>query len=228
MIGESWSELALAMGLDKDYAIKHEEEVITERPKNFVEGLGYGARSALQSIPDACIGLFTRPFVEANRSGLQGLGLGLYEGITGLLWKPLSGTLDLIAKTSEGCKNTLRIFEQKQKKGRVRMPRTFYGMQRRIKAFSEDDAFIVSNVLCQIKRGEFALDHYIDMKLIRTASDNRAPHFLLLSEENLFLIEASQKALVWHIEQKHIIKIQNMSNGLLINLKESEDYAGRA
>lgn len=71
------------------------------------------------------------------------------------------------------------------------MPRTFYGMQRRIKAFSEQDAFIVSNVLCQIKRGEFANDHYIDMKLIKTSSDNRAPHFLLLSEENLFLIEAS-------------------------------------
>ena len=71
------------------------------------------------------------------------------------------------------------------------MPRTFYGIQRRIKAFSEDDAFIVSNVLCYLKNGEFAQDHYIDMKLIRTANDNRAPHFLLLSEENLFLIEAS-------------------------------------
>lgn len=71
------------------------------------------------------------------------------------------------------------------------MPRVFYGIQRRIKGFSEDDAFIVSNVLCQIKRGEFALDHFIDMKLIRTASDNNTPHFLLLSEENLFLIEAS-------------------------------------
>jgi hypothetical protein len=44
------------------------------------------------------------------------------------------------------------------------------------------------------------------MKLIKTSSDNRAPHFLLLSEENLFLIEASQKAIVWHIEQKHILK----------------------
>lgn len=47
VLGESWSEIALAAGMDTDYAIKHEEEVITERPKNFVEGLGYGARSAL-------------------------------------------------------------------------------------------------------------------------------------------------------------------------------------
>ena len=55
------------MGLDKDYAIRHEEEVITERPKNFVEGLGFGARSALASIPEATVGFFTRPVIETTR-----------------------------------------------------------------------------------------------------------------------------------------------------------------
>lgn len=70
VIGESWSEIALACCMDKDYAIKHEEEVITERPKNFVEGLGYGARSALQSIPDACYGFFARPVIETARKGI--------------------------------------------------------------------------------------------------------------------------------------------------------------
>lgn len=54
------------------------------------------------------------------------------------------------------------------------------------------------------------------MKLVWTSEDKNSPHFLLLSEENLFLIEASQKALVWHIESKHIIKWKQMQNGLLI------------
>lgn len=169
---ESWSEIVLLANFDKDYAIRHEEEVITERPKNFVEGLGFGARSALQSFPEMLYGFFSRPVIEGHRKGIKGVGFGLWEGVTGLLLKPISGALDLVAKTSEGVKNTCRIFEQKQKKGRIRMPRTFYGIQRKIKNFNEDDAFIVSNVLCQIKRGEFALDHFIDMKLIRTASDN--------------------------------------------------------
>lgn len=169
---ESWSEIVLLANFDKDYAIRHEEEVITERPKNFVEGLGFGARSALQSFPEALYGFFSRPVIEGHRKGIKGVGFGLWEGVTGLLLKPISGALDLVAKTSEGVKNTCRIFEQNQKKGRIRMPRTFYGIQRKIKNFNEDDAFIVSNVLCQIKRGEFALDHFIDMKLIRTASDN--------------------------------------------------------
>lgn len=142
--------------LDKEYAIKHEEEVITERPKNFVEGLGFGANAALRTIPDALFGVIARPIVETNRGGYKGLAFGLLQALIGLLCKPISGALDLAAKTSEGFKNTFKILEYRQKKGRVRMPRTFYGIQRRIKIFSEDDAFIVSNVLCQIKRGEFA------------------------------------------------------------------------
>lgn len=148
MFAESWSEIVLAAGFDKDYAIRHEENVITERPKNFVEGLGFGARSALQSVPAAAISVFTRPAIEAHRAGTFGFFSGVYQGVAGIVCKPISGGLDLIAKTMEGFKNTARLYEQKQKRGRVRMPRTFYGLQRRIKNFSEDDAFIVSNVLC--------------------------------------------------------------------------------
>lgn len=97
--------------MDKDYAIKHEEEVITERPKNFVEGLGYGARSALQVFPELLYGLVSRPVIETNRKGVYGFGLGMYEGIMGVPVKIVSGVLDLVAKTSEGVKNTCRIFE---------------------------------------------------------------------------------------------------------------------
>jgi hypothetical protein len=87
---------------------------------------------------------------------------------------------------------------------------------------------MVSNVLCTIKNGAFTNDHYIDMKLIRTANEDHTPHFLLWSEENLFLIEATQKALVWHIESKNITKIQNLNNGLMVHLDSKQDYAGRA
>jgi len=45
-------------------------------------------------------------------------------------------------------------------------------------------------------------------------------HFLLWTEENLFLIEATQKALVWHIESKNIVDVTNLNNGLMIYLDE--------
>jgi len=148
VIGESWSSIALLICWDEDYAIKHEEEVITERPKNFVEGLGFGSSSLLWGVYGGLTGLITCPIIETSRNGGLGFLKGLYSGVIGFPMKMISGTLDFMGKTSEGFKNTLRILEVKQKKGRARMPRTFYGIQRRIKNFSEDDAFIVSNVLC--------------------------------------------------------------------------------
>ena len=84
---------------------------------------------------------------------------------------------------------------------------------------------MVSNVLCTIKNGAFTNDLYIDMRLIRTANENQTPHFLLWTEENLFLIEATQKALVWHIESKNIENVTNLNNGLMIYLDEKQDYA---
>lgn len=137
--------------------------------------------------------------------------------------------LDFFSKSSEGIKNTLRIFEKydDKKGGRIRQPRTMYSLQRQIKTYNEDDAFMVSNVLCAIKGGAYANDHYIDMRLVRTANQNQTPHFLLWTEENLFLIEATQMALVWHIESKNIVDVTNLNNGLMINLDERQDYAGR-
>jgi hypothetical protein len=98
----------------------------------------------------------------------------VWQATSGLIGKPLSGALDFFSKSSEGIKNTFRIFEKydDKKGGRIRQPRTLYSHQRQIKTFIEDDAFMVSNVLCTIKNGVFSNDHYIDMRLIRTANEN--------------------------------------------------------
>jgi hypothetical protein len=99
------------ISFDKEYAIKHEEEVITEKPKNFVEGLGFGANAALKTIPDAIFGVIARPIVETYRGGYRGLAFGFLQAFMGLLFKPVSGAFDLMAKTSEGFKNTFKILE---------------------------------------------------------------------------------------------------------------------
>jgi hypothetical protein len=39
--------------------------------------------------------------------------LGTWSGISGIIFKPLSGLFDLMSKSSEGFKNTFRLPEQK-------------------------------------------------------------------------------------------------------------------
>ena len=105
---------------------------------------------------------------EARRRGWgRGLAFGCWQGVSGLVFKPLSGALDLTSKTAEGCKNTIRRFDVNQSKERMRMPRPFYGMQQKIKQFDRHDALLVGEVLTQVGEGRFKDNHYLEMKLIR-------------------------------------------------------------
>ena len=75
------------------------------------------------------MGTVARPYIEGRRRGLRGFGSGIYQGISGLVFKPVSGALDLASKTAEGMKNTIRRFDVNTTKERVRIPRPFYGPQ---------------------------------------------------------------------------------------------------
>ena len=89
--------------------------MLVEKPNNFVEGFGYGCNTAIGSCASAVKGVITRPWIEGKRYGLmQGVPLGIYQGASGLMLKPLSGGFDLLSKTAEGFKNTIKAFEVKQ------------------------------------------------------------------------------------------------------------------
>lgn len=185
---------------------KRENRMIIEKPQHFVDGFGYGANSLIQSLKGGLTGVISRPYIEGKRRGMRGFGSGIYQGIAGLLFKPVSGTLDLASKSAEGLKNTIRRFDINTNKERVRMPRPFYGLQQKIKVFDARDALLVGEVLTQIGEGNFKDNHFLEMKLIRPTNQNA--HFLMLTEEQLFLIEANQKELVWYIKTELIQEVR--------------------
>lgn len=102
--------------------------MITEKPKNIVEGVGYGLQTAINSLQSGITGVIVRPVVEVRKNGAYGLIKGVYSGASGFILKPMSGTLDLISKSTEGVKNTMKIFEAKLFKDRRRLPRPMYGL----------------------------------------------------------------------------------------------------
>lgn len=157
------------------------DRMIIEKPSNFVEGFGYGCNSLVQSVQDSITGLVTRPYIEARRRGLRGFGSGVYQSVSGLFIKPVSGAFDLLSKSTEGCKNTVRQFNWTANRDRVRLPRPFYGNHKMIKNYDRNDAMIVGDILPTVGEGRFADNHYIEMKLVKTAGSN--PNFLILTEE---------------------------------------------
>jgi len=56
---------------------------------------------------------------------MKGFMKGTYKGVSGLIVKPISGTLDFFSKTSEGIKNTAATTQKQILK--IRVMRPFYG-----------------------------------------------------------------------------------------------------
>jgi hypothetical protein len=95
-----------------------------------VEGVGFGCKSAINSLGSGLSGVVTRPIEEGRKRGAKGVAVGLVSGVTGFFLKPLSGGLDLVAKSTEGVKNTARIFDAEIALERHRLPRAFYGKKK--------------------------------------------------------------------------------------------------
>lgn len=99
----------------------------------------------------------------------------------------MSGGLDLISKSAEGIKNTVKIFEAQLVKDRRRLPRTFYGYEEQIKPYNDMDSYIIVRILETIE-GPFKKNHYIETIKFK---DGERIRFLVLSEEHLILLDAA-------------------------------------
>ncbi len=109
---------------DDEYINDRQKKKITEKPKNFIEGIGYGISSMAGGIYHGVTDIVMKPIEGAKKEKWAGFGKGIMKGLAGVLVKPISGVLELVSKTTEGIKNTV-VKEQILKM--ERLPRTFYG-----------------------------------------------------------------------------------------------------
>ena len=71
-----------------------------------------------------------KPYEGARDSGFKGFLKGTFQGVTGLLIKPVTGILDATSKTAEGIKNTTNQFDDGPNEKWERIPRVFYGPEK--------------------------------------------------------------------------------------------------
>lgn len=66
------------------------------------------------------------------------------KGVSGLITKPVSGTLDLISKTADGIKNTPKalIEDEEERLKWIRLPRPMFNSDQVIKMYDEASAFV--------------------------------------------------------------------------------------
>jgi hypothetical protein len=59
------SKLLLVTVFDEDYLGTREEKLLTEKPRNLVEGVGFGCQTAVDSLKSGVFGVISRPYVGA-------------------------------------------------------------------------------------------------------------------------------------------------------------------
>lgn len=101
----SVSKGLLVISQDNEFVQKRDVDNIKKKPKNFLEGLKFGLKSATQSFGSGVTGVITKP-MEGKKEGISGFFKGTAKGVAGFFIKPVSGTLDFFSLTTEGIRNT--------------------------------------------------------------------------------------------------------------------------
>jgi len=113
------------LSFDDDYVKKRQINQRKE-PKHFISGAGQGAFALGKGIFDGITGIVVKPVQGARKDGAKGLAKGIGQGVVGVVVKPVAGVFEAVSKTSEGIKNTATYFDKDKILRRVRpFPRLF-------------------------------------------------------------------------------------------------------
>lgn len=141
---------------------------------------------------------------------------GTFQGITGLVFKPVSGLLDATSKAAEGIKNTATSLDDKPNEKRERLLRVFYGIEKYYKTYEKSDAELNYYLRVEIKKGRFYNTTYLGGYIL---GDNNSKMLLLFTLE--FLIYFNQKKMkkLWIIPTDNIDKVVKKDKSIDIYIK---------
>lgn len=206
---------------DEEFLYEREGQLMSEKPKNIVEGVGYGVKRALKSVQGAVFGVVTHPIKGAQREGFKGFAKGTWRGFSGVFIKPIAGGLDFFSKTTDGIKYNLKIFDEKSTDERIRWPRPFYDTDLKIKPYNSIDSYVLV-YLNKIYHKDVLKSPFIDSMIL---SENDKRKILVFTTTQFLLIEMKNKNMTWIIDKEEIEDINKFKNGVKIKLNQLSTHS---
>uniref|UniRef100_A0A158Q918 VP13A protein n=1 Tax=Elaeophora elaphi TaxID=1147741 RepID=A0A158Q918_9BILA len=93
-----------ALTLDEEYQRKR-QQMMNRRPKTFGEGVARGAKGIGQGFYDGISGVVFKPLAGARTGGAGGFAKGLSLGLVGIVTRPLSGAVDFASSTLDAVRS---------------------------------------------------------------------------------------------------------------------------
>ena len=194
--------------------LMNENKKITEKPRDIMEGFGYGLSSMVGGIFSGISDIILKPVNETKKKGIvSGLTKGVLKGIGGAVIKPVSGVFDFVSKTTEGIKNGVnddRIIN------RLREPRVFYGILKVIKDYNYNDAYIkrfLCNEIQELKDSEDFNFFFYGFVLYKNKKDE--PIILVFVHNGFWIVDIYRKELKGIIAYNDIKNVEKINNDII-------------
>ena len=207
----------LLLTQDDEYIDEREKKKVTEKPKNVIEGIGYGLSSMANGFFKGITDVVVKPIEGAQKDSVKGFGKGLLQGLGGAIIKPISGVFDLVSKTTEGIKNGVNDDISIE---RIRRPRAFYGKVKFIKSFNEKDANVIELLTNKIEQLKEEKIDYLDSEVYVNHKEESI--LLVFLTIGIYIIDVVRRELKTHLDYSIIqdVKIENNTKIRLFFTKE--------
>ncbi|CAL1260769.1 unnamed protein product [Larinioides sclopetarius] len=108
-----------ALTLDKDYQKKRRQN-ISRRPQDFAHGIAQSGKGLFMGVFDGVTGIVTKPIEGAREGGVGGFFKGVGKGLIGVVTRPTAGVVDFASGSLDALKRATQVSDEVK---RLRVPR---------------------------------------------------------------------------------------------------------
>ncbi|XP_071565919.1 intermembrane lipid transfer protein Vps13 isoform X2 [Temnothorax nylanderi] len=180
-----------ALTFDKDYQRKRQEQ-LNKQPANLQEGLARSGKGLVMGVFDGVTGVVMKPISGAKEEGVEGFFKGFGKGVVGLVTRPTAGVIDFASGSFGAIRRATELGEEAK---RVRSPR-FLQPDSLVRPYIKDEAE-GNKILKELEKGKYAhTDVYVYHVFINK-------DVLLLTDKRLSYLEHSDLFGGWRVDWSH-------------------------
>ncbi|KAK6731863.1 hypothetical protein RB195_007989 [Necator americanus] len=204
-----------ALTFDAEYQRKRQED-LNRRPQSFGEGMARGVKGLGMGVVEGITGVVTKPIEGAKHEGGLGFVKGVGKGLIGVVTRPVSGVVDFASSTMHSVRTVAGAGKEA---GALRPPRVIRP-DHIIRPYSQHEA-LGFKIFNDTERGELAeTDEFITYAPITDRI------VLLVTNEQLVLTKRTDIMGTWAVDwQTEYDKIKEpifVENGIKLVLKEKK------
>jgi len=198
-----------SLSFDPEY-LSHRRYSERKQPKHVGDGLVMGVQGLGLGLFDGVTGIVRKPIEGALHGGAAGFAKGMVQGMVGVAVKPVAGVMDLASKTTEGIKNTTNLFKGKR---RVRPPRAF--AKGRVLIEYNLDESEGRFVLDFTSRGQFKQDDLI-------YNMRHGKHSTIITNQRVMYVQSKNYSLLFQVPFAAIKRVEMVAEGVKLEFYQQQ------